>query len=627
MVYATQIAAMISPLKNLTPFLALAIVCGMPLGLIAGEIWIAQGGPGSVAGGEGTSGNPFTVPAGDVGAFDGLINAQPASTAIHLGAGTFLTRGSTAGKPVILKDGSSLVGSGMGLTIVKLADASWASGIGAVLQVGTSGPGAGFHHCVRDLTVDSNFAGQPGAAYSNGIAGVGQSFLVENVELINLGSRSGEAFGIFIGNFAENDVARPSHVIIRNCRVHKPWPDSSAGFSAITPTGNNLWSGVIEGCSIDLSAAPKAQTGGYAFAGSPRGLVIAHNTAIGCVRGVHVDTPGSYAPKAARNVIISNNRFYDCIEAIGIGAPDDAPFRTDHFENFTIESNVIEMVRGGNGISLWGGTTGFQVKNNTITKSPAAPAGNVYRTGIYVSPGAQSHVVTGNRFGPAGDPYFGGINPYTYADAASSRNRMEDNTWTAETLPPKTITSVRTALDGANRPLPSGSSLWTLALGGAQADANPTTSISSSNLDGSDPYNYLQLSRAPGGASAGHNIVLDPDGRSGVHVGTQNAGYLTVGGWMSSNSGLGLAQGARLVMLEGGAAARMGAVTLSSGQAIVRTTAIRANTRIFLTPQQDGGVPGSVRVSSRTAGVSFVIKSSSTTDRSVIGWVMVDPSY
>jgi hypothetical protein len=236
-------------------------------------------------------------------------------------------------------------------------------------------------------------------------------------------------------------------------------------------------------------------------------------------------------------------------------------------------------------------------------------------------------VVTGNRFGPAGDPYFGGINPYTYADAASGKNRIEDNTWTAETLPPKTFTSVRTAADGASHPLPSGSSLWSFALGGAQSDSNPTTSLSSSNLDGTDACTYLQLSRAPGGIHSGHDIVLDPEGRSGVYVGNRNAGYLTVGGWMSSNSGLGLAQGARLVMVEGGAAARMGTVTLVKGQATVFTSSVRANSRIFLTPQQDGGTPGTVRVSSRTAGVSFVIRSSSATDRGVIAWVMVDPSY
>ncbi len=620
MVYETQ-------MRYTHLLLVLATCAAVSRSLSAGEIWISQSEAGTVAAGSGTAASPFTVPPGDRDTFDRLINAQPVSTAIHLGAGTFLTKGSTAGNPVRLKDGCSLLGSGIGVTVVKLADGALSGGIGSTLQVGTSGPAGGFHHCVRDLTVDSNFAAQPGAGSVNGISGVGHSFLVEDVELINLGSRAGEAFGIFIGNFDGSDVARPSHVVIRNCKVHKPWPESSAGFSAITPTGNNVWSGVIEGCYIDLSAAPQAQTGGYAFAGSPHGLVIAHNTAIGCLRGVHVDTPGSYAPKAARNVIISHNRFYDCGEAIGIGAPDDKPFRTDHFENFTIESNDIEIVRGGTGIGLWGSTTAFQVRNNTITKSPAAPLGNAYRTGIYLSPGAQSHVVTGNRFGPAGDPYFGGINPYTYADAASGRNRIEDNSWTAETLPPKTLVSVRTATDSARRPLPSGSSLWTLALGSDQSDANPTTSLSSSNVDGSDLYNYMQFSRAPGGIYSGHDIVLDPDGRSGVYIGKEKAGYLTVGGWMSSNSGVGLAQGARLVMVEGGTASRMGAITLVNGQATVRTTSVKANSRIFLTPQQDGGVPGTVRVSSRIAGSSFVIKSSSSSDRGVIGWVMVDPSY
>lgn len=598
-----------------------------PRTLQAGEIWISQGPSGSNPHGVGSVADPATVPEGDTTAFDSLLRAQPPHTAIHLGAGTFLTRGSNGANQTVLKDGCSLIGSGMGITIVKLADASWPGGNGSTIQVGSAGPGAGFHHCVRDLTVDSNFAAQPGASYACGIAGVGHSFLVENVELIHLGSRSGEAFGVFIGNFAEADIARPSHVIIRNCKVHQPWADSSAGFSAFTPTGNNVWSGLIEGCHVDLSAAARAMTAGYAFAGSPQGLVIAHNTAIGCVRGIHTDTPGSYSPKAARHVIISHNQFYDCAEAIGIGAPDDTPIRSDHFEDFTIESNSIELVRAGIGIGLWGSTTAFQVRNNTITKGPSAPAGNLYRTGIYLSPGSRSHVVTGNRFGPAGDPYFGGINPYAFADAAAKCNRIEDNTWNAETLPPKTITSVRQAADGASHPLPSGSSLWTLSLGGAQGDANPSTSLTSSNLDGTDAYSYLQLSRAPGGVHSGHDIVLDPEGRSGVFVGNQNSGYLTVGGWMSSNSGLGLAPGARLVIAEGGPGSRMGAVTLVNGQATVRNASVRANTRIFLTPQQDGGVPGTVRISSRTPGSFFVIRSSSASDRSVIGWMMVDPSY
>ncbi|HEY2572754.1 MAG TPA: hypothetical protein VGH65_01755, partial [Verrucomicrobiaceae bacterium] len=160
-----------------------------------------------------------------------------------------------------------------------------------------------------------------------------------------------------------------------------------------------------------------------------------------------------------------------------------------------------------------------------------------------------------------------------------------------------------------------------------ESDANPATVLTSSNPDGSDAYQYAQFSRAPGGIHAGHDIVLDPEGRSGVYVGSQNAGNLTVGGWVSSNSGLGLASGARLVIAEGSTGSRMGAATLVNGQATVRCASLRANTRIFLTPQQDGGVPGAVRVSSRTSGVSFIIRSSSISDRSVVAWMLVDPAY
>ena len=132
---------------------------------------------------------------------------------------------------------------------------------------------------------------------------------------------------------------------------------------------------MIEGCYIDLSAAPKAQTGGYAFAGSPHGLVIAHNTAIGCVRGVHTDTPGSYAPKAARKCDHQPQPLLRlCRSALASAPRITRRSATDHFENFTIESNDIEMVRGGNGIGLWGSTTAFQVqKQHHHQESPPLP--------------------------------------------------------------------------------------------------------------------------------------------------------------------------------------------------------------------------------------------------------------
>jgi len=69
----------------------------------------------------------------------------------------------------------------------------------------------------------------------------------------------------------------------------------------------------------------------------------------------------------------------------------------------------------------------------------------------------------------------------------------------------------------------------------------------------------------------------------------------------------------------------MGIVTLSggTGTASVQTTAVAANSRIFLTHQNATGTTGTARVTSSTNGVGFTIVSSSSTDTSTIAWFIV----
>jgi hypothetical protein len=74
-----------------------------------------------------------------------------------------------------------------------------------------------------------------------------------------------------------------------------------------------------------------------------------------------------------------------------------------------------------------------------------------------------------------------------------------------------------------------------------------------------------------------------------------------------------------------GTNAKMGTVVLSAGSAVVSTTAVTASSRIYLTSQADGGTPGFLRVSTRTAGTSFTITSSSGTDTSTVAWFIVEP--
>lgn len=80
----------------------------------------------------------------------------------------------------------------------------------------------------------------------------------------------------------------------------------------------------------------------------------------------------------------------------------------------------------------------------------------------------------------------------------------------------------------------------------------------------------------------------------------------------------------RLTVAEG-ANAMMGVATLAAGAVTVNNSLVTANSRIFLSHQNTGGTPGSVRVSARTAGTSFVITSTSGTDTSQVAWLIVEP--
>jgi hypothetical protein len=75
-----------------------------------------------------------------------------------------------------------------------------------------------------------------------------------------------------------------------------------------------------------------------------------------------------------------------------------------------------------------------------------------------------------------------------------------------------------------------------------------------------------------------------------------------------------------------GTNAFMGVATLVAGTATVNNTRVTNNSRIFLMNQDGGGTPGAVYVSSRVAGTSFTITSSSATDTGKIAWLILEPA-
>ena len=80
--------------------------------------------------------------------------------------------------------------------------------------------------------------------------------------------------------------------------------------------------------------------------------------------------------------------------------------------------------------------------------------------------------------------------------------------------------------------------------------------------------------------------------------------------------------------LKEGANAKMGVATLSGGTVTVNTTAVTANSRIYLTGQTLGTVviPSNYGVSARVAATSFTILASQPTDTSDVAWMIVEPA-
>lgn len=130
----------------------------------------------------------------------------------------------------------------------------------------------------------------------------------------------------------------------------------------------------------------------------------------------------------------------------------------------------------------------------------------------------------------------------------------------------------------------------------------------------------LRLGAAKDGIDFGaaEDVTLQRDGSGNLAA---NVTFQTDGDLIVGNAGNGL-------LVKEGTNARLGAITLSSGSATVSTSAVTANSRIFLMPQNLSGVgtPQPMAVSARTAGTSFTITSASSSDASTIAWMIVEPA-
>lgn len=166
-----------------------------------------------------------------------------------------------------------------------------------------------------------------------------------------------------------------------------------------------------------------------------------------------------------------------------------------------------------------------------------------------------------------------------------------------------------------------GANITTSATGStvtAALDAAVTTT-SYATADAADGLTITSNGISADGTNADIDIVVTPKGAGNLDVAAGDVSISSLG------SGLSIAEGAD---------ARMGVATLTAGTVTVSTTAVAANSRVFLTRQDlnSATAVGSPTLGTVTAGTSFVINSLDATasvetnDVSIIAWMIVNPA-
>ncbi len=221
----------------------------------------------------------------------------PAGAVIHLGAGTFETRG------VKLKEGWRLLGAGKDRTKIRLEkDALTVAGTSAAVVANFDAAGFFDHVEVADLTIDCNREEQP--VFVRGEKGdltalttACRNARIRRVRVLGTWSNPGEGFPLSVISAGSSDGS--NRVEIDECESISP-RGSQTAISAFDQSGSGRLSGFIRNCRV--VDGPEAVGFG---AGGWKNFRVSGNTTIGLAAGIVIDTHDY------ENVLIENNRFYE----------------------------------------------------------------------------------------------------------------------------------------------------------------------------------------------------------------------------------------------------------------------------------------------------------------------------
>lgn len=299
-----------------------------------GVVWVGPGPTNSQTGtvtGLGSYSVPF------IGDLDQIVSNAPTFSLIGVLPGTYWTAGNTL-QP---KTGQRLVGSGIGVTVIR-RDTN-AVGIPLVSNsIAVIVSGANFVE-VANLTADANAAAQ--ATTTNAFQGVtllGAHEKVHRVSVVNCSGNAAQGQEMFCLYLGGNHQTNFGHNIVTECLVSSVLGNYGGALGAF---GEQCYIGYNQ-----VEMPPMVNNGSHFFhcidAAYGSGSIIEDNVAVGG------DTGSYYDSWNTTNLTIANNRFVGQRQGINMDLETTDP-TTKQVWGLNILNNVIEVdSRAGPGLGI-----------------------------------------------------------------------------------------------------------------------------------------------------------------------------------------------------------------------------------------------------------------------------------